>query len=131
MRKIDNLNSELTKCCETLVECAAELKELGIPKEEHAIYKIGKAIAEINEVRSDIYKINPDLKPELWDEPPTEQHFAEWFNEAKNVAEEYIRDGKPDKAIETFESFIFIGPSESVVAKAREAIERVKKEYGV
>jgi hypothetical protein len=131
MSRIANLNTELTKCCEQLVECAAELKDLRLLKEESAIYKIGKAIAEINEVRSDIYKINPELKPDLWDKPPTEEHYEEWFNEAKNVAEEYINEGKPEKAVSTFESFIFIGPPESIVAKAREEIERVRKEYGV
>ena len=131
MSRIANLDTELTKCCERLVECAAELKDLGLLKEECAIYKIGKAIAEINEVRSDIYKINPKLKPDLWDEPPTEEHYADWFNEAKNVAEGYIKEGKPEKAVSTFESFIFIGPPESVEEKAREEIERVRKEYGV
>ena len=131
MSKIANLDIELRKCAEQLVECASELKELGILKEESAIYKIGKAIAEINEVRSGIYRLNPELKPELWDEPPTEKHYAEWFEEAKNVAREYIEEGNPAKAVSTFESFIFIGPPDSIVAKARKEIERVKKEYGV
>lgn len=131
MSRITDLDAELTKCCERLVGCAAELKELRLLKEEGAIYKIGKAIAEINEVRTDIYKLKPELKPELWDELPTEEHYSEWFNEAKNVAKEYIEEGKPEKAVSTYESFIFIGPPENIVGKAREEIERVKKEYGV
>ena len=131
MNKIANLNAELTKCCDQLVECAAELKDLGLLKEECAIYKIGKAVAEINEVRSDIYKINPELKPELWDEPPTEEHYSEWFNEAKDVAKGYIEEGNPEKAVSTFESFIFIGPPERIVEKARKEIEWVRKQYGV
>ena len=131
MSKVANLDADLTKCAEQLVECASELKDLGILKEESAIYKIGKAIAEINEVRSGIYRLNPELKPELWDEPPTEEHYAEWFEEAKNVAREYIEEGNPAKAVSTFESFIFIGPPDSIVAKARKEIDRVKKEYGV
>lgn len=131
MSKIEHLDSKLTSCAEQLVECAAELNDLGILKEEKAIYKIGKAIAEINEIRSGIYKLRPDLEPKLWSVPPTEKHYMEWFKEAKNVALEYIKEERPQNAIDTFESLIFIGPPGSIVKKARKEIERIKNEYNV
>ena len=115
---------------EQLVECASRLAELGLLKEEKAIYKLGKAIAEINEVRSALYGLHPELKPEFWGTPPTERHYTEWFNQAKRLANGYCRRGNHKQAIATFESFIFIGPSEETAALAREEVARLKRKHG-
>ncbi len=130
MEKVASLNKALTGCTERLVDCASQLTELGLLKEEKAIYKLGKAIAEINEVRSDLYRLHPDLKPELWGSPPTDEHYAAWFKRAKRVAQGYCREGNHKQAIATFESFLFIGPSEQTGALARKEIARLKREHG-
>ena len=130
MNKVAALNKALTECAEQLVDCASQLSELSLLKEEKAIYKLGKAIAEINEVRSALYQLHPDLKPELWGTPPTEKHYAAWFDQAKSLANDYCREGNHKQAIATFESFLFIGPSEQTSALAREEIARLKREHG-
>ncbi len=130
MSKVASLNKALTGCAERLVDCASQLTELGLLKEEKAIYKLGKAIAEINDVRSDLYRVHPKLKPEFWGVPPTEKHFAAWFDQAKRVADDYCREGNHKQAIATFESFLFIGPSEKTASLAREEIARLKREHG-
>ena len=47
------------------------------------------------------------------------------------MADEYCSEGNPQEAIKTFESFIYIGPTEEIEAQARLEIERLRKEYGV
>jgi len=130
MNKVASLNEALTECAEQLVDCASQLTELGLLREEKAIYMLGKAIAEINDVRSALYRLHPDLKPEFWGTPPTEGHYAAWFEEAKRVAHDYCREGNHKQAIATFESFLFIGPSEHTAALARDEIARLKREHG-
>jgi len=130
MSNVASLNRALTACAEQLVDCCSQLTELGLLKEEKAIYRLGKAIGEINDVRSALYRLHPKLKPELWGTPPTEEHFAAWFDQAKRVADDYCREGNHKQAIATFESYLFIGPSEKTAALAREEIARLKREHG-
>ncbi len=131
MRKITEINNVLTECAEQLAVCAPDVNDIKALKQEKLVLKLGKAIAEINEVRTCLYKLHPELKPELWDKPPTHDHYASWFEEAKSIAAEYCLEGNPQEAIKTFESFIFIGPTDEIEAKARQEIARLKNEYGV
>jgi hypothetical protein len=131
MNKVTEINNVLTECAEQLAVCAPDVNDIKALKDERLVLKLGKAIAEINEVRSALYKIQPELKPELWDTPPTSDHYAAWFEEAKRVAEEYCFEGNPLEAIKTYESFIYIGPTEEIEAQARQEIIRLKNEYGV
>ena len=131
MSKVTEINNVLTDCAEQLAVCAPDINDIKALKNEKLVLKLGKAIAEINEVRSALYKLHPELKPELWDTPPTSDHYAAWFEEAKRIAEEYCLEGNPLEAIKTFETFIFIGPTEEVEAQARQEIVRLKNEYGV
>ena len=127
----EELNERLTECCEKLAECAYLVSQFSYLKKEKATYKIGKAIYEVSEVRSALYKRHPELKPELWDEPPTDQHFLEWFSEAKRLAAEYCKEENVNEALKTYETFISIGPSEIYKEKARKEILLLKEEYGV
>jgi hypothetical protein len=131
MNKIAEINDVLTDCAEQLAVCASDVVDIKELADKKLVLKLGKAIAEINEVRSALYKLRPELKPDLWDEPPTHEHYVSWFEEAKRVAEDYCLQGSPQEAIKTFESFIFIGPPEEVVAQARLEIARLRNEYGV
>ena len=131
MNKVAEINNVLTDCAEQLAVCAPDVNDIKALKEERLVLKLGKAIAEINEVRSALYKLHPELKPELWDTPPTSDHYAAWFEEARRIAKEYCSEGNPEEAIRTFERFIFIGPTEEIEAQARQEIARLKNEYGV
>jgi hypothetical protein len=131
MSTTQKLNEKLNECCEKLAECAHLVSQFSYLKQEKATYKIGKAIYEISEVRSALYERHPELKPELWDEPPTDQHFLEWFAEAKRLAAEYCEEGNAQEALKTYESFISIGPSEIYKEKARKEILLLKEKYGV
>jgi hypothetical protein len=131
MNKVSEINNILTDCAEQLAVIAHDVNDIKALKDERMVLKLGKAIAEINEVRSALYNIHPELKPELWDTPPTSDHYAAWFEEAKRIAEEYCSEGNVQEAIKTFEAFIFIGPTEGVEALARQEIVRLKNEYGV
>jgi hypothetical protein len=105
--------------------------DLPLANHRENIYRIGKAIAEVSEVRSELYKTHPALKPELWDQPPSENHFKEWFAEAQRVADDYCAEGRPQRAVATYESFIFVGPPEQYEALAREAIQVIRAKHGV
>jgi len=131
MSKINELNKMLTESAEVLVECCSILKDEPIDPNEKNIYRLGKAIYEINELREQIYKFYPELKPEKWGLPPTEEDYAEMYDTALELAEEHLLAGKPEKAIETFESYIFMGPSEKYENLARNKIEKLKREYSV
>jgi hypothetical protein len=131
MKSVADLNKELTECCEQLSQCAYHLHKLGILKKEKAVLKLGKAMAEVNEVRSEIYRLYPELKPDVWDTPPTDEHHAAWFEEAKKMAADYRAENNTEMELETFESFLSIGPSEPTAALARQEIARLKREHGV
>jgi hypothetical protein len=83
----EELNLLLSECCKRLVDCTSAIKDLPLANARENIYRIGKAIAEVSEVRSELYRAHPHLKPDAWDQPPSEQHFAEWFAEAQRVAD--------------------------------------------
>ena len=131
MPTLDELNKILSDCCEQLVDCSGMIKEIPLEPAKQNIYKIGKALAEISELRSVIYRIRPDLKPEKWDEPPSDEDFKEMFEEAKRQAEEHCNSGNPEKAVETYESYIFIGPTEKYENLAKDEIEKLQSQYSV
>lgn len=81
------------------------------PKKEN-IHKIGKALAELFELRSDFYKLHPHLKPEKWDEPPSDEAFGEMYQKALLIVDEHLQASHPKNAIETLESYISIHPAE-------------------
>ena len=76
MSKIVEIDKILTDCAELLVVCSPDVNEIVELKKDKLVLKLGKAIAEINEVRSALYKLDPELKPELWDEPPSHNHYV-------------------------------------------------------
>jgi len=131
MDTVEELNRLLSECCEQLVDCSGIIKELPLEPAGKNIYRIGKALAEISEIRSELYKLHPHLKPAKWDEPPTEEDFAEMYQEALRQVDEYLQAGKPEKAIETFESFIFIGPTEKYGNMAKDEIQKLRRKYNV
>ncbi len=131
MSAIEQIERVLSLCGEELAACAGEISEHKLLEKERGIYKLGKAIAEINDVRASIYELNPELKPEGWDEPPTDAQYGEWFGEAKRIAEEYCQEGNVGKALSTLESFIFIGPSSHYEDLARKAIEALREKHGI
>jgi hypothetical protein len=131
MSKVNELNKMLADSAEVLVECCTILKDEPIDPNEKNIYRLGKAIYEINEIREQIYKLHPELKPEKWDDPLSEEDCSEMYQEALRQVEDHIQAGKIEKAIETFESYIFIGPTEKYERKAKNEIEKLRKKYRV
>jgi len=131
MSKVNELNKLLTESAEVLVECCSILKDEPIDPNENNIYRLGKAIFEINELREQIYRYHPELKPEKWGLPPTEEDYAEMYEAALQQAEKHLLAEKPEKAIETFESYIFIGPTEKYENLARNEIKKLKREYNI
>ena len=127
----EELDRLLSECSEKLVDCTSAIRDLPLAHYRENIYRIGKAIAEVSEVRSELYKAHPELKPELWDQPPSEQHYVEWFAEAERIADEYCAEGAPQRAIETYEGFVSIGPPEKFEALASEAIRLIRAKHGV
>ncbi|MEX1033887.1 MAG: hypothetical protein WDZ30_11050 [Cellvibrionaceae bacterium] len=131
MSKLTEIERVLSLCAEQLAVCAGEMARRKQLQEEKAVLKLGKAIAEVNEVRTAIYEMYPDLKPEHWDSPPTDEQYFEWFQEAKKIAEEYVEEGQLDQAISAIESFIFIGPTGPAESLAREELARLREKNGV
>ena len=125
------LNNILTDCCERLVECTSIIEDIQLEPKRKNIYKVGKALAEISELRTTLYNKHPSLKPENWGEPATEEDFSEWLEEAVMVAEEYVKEGNPKKAIETYEAYISIGPSEHYINIAKNNILELRGKYNV
>ena len=126
MKDLTEIEALLALCATQLAICAGDMAEAKMLEKEHGLYKIGKAIAEINEVRSAIYELRPDLSPDGWNEPPTEQHYRSWFEEACKIAEEYEADGNFEQAIKTLESFLFIGPCEPIAEAARSKLANLR-----
>ena len=110
MDALEELESKLVRCCEKLVACSGIISDFETVPKRKNIQKIGNALAEIGDIRSVIYESRPDLKPQDWGEDPTEFQYAEMFEEVIRQAENYLLEGKPEKAIETYEMYIFIGP---------------------
>ena len=131
MSKANELNKLLTTSAETLVECCSILKDEPIDPTEKNIYRLGKAIYEINELRDQIYRFHPELKPEKWGLPPTEEDYAEMYEEALRLVKEYLEAGNPEKAIDTFESYVSIRPDEKYEIKAKNEIEKLRNKYRV
>lgn len=127
----EELDRLLSECSEKLVDCTSGIIDLPLANHRENIYRIGKAIAEVSEVRSELYRAHPHLKPRLWDTPPSEADFGEWFAEAQQVANDYCAEGLPQRAIATYESFIFIGPPREYEALAKEAIKAIRAKHGV
>ena len=127
----DELDRLLSECCERLVDCASGITDLPLANRRENVHRIGKALAEVSQVLSELYRAHPHLKPRLWDAPPGESDFTEWFANAQVVANEYCAEGSPQRAIETLESFIFIGPPPEYEALAKEAINAIRAKHGV
>ena len=131
MSNAEELNKILNECCEQLVECSVIIRELPLEPHKKNMYRVGMALAEISEIKSEIYKLHPELKPEKWDEPPSEEDYAEMYEEASKQANEHLKAGIPERAIEAYEAYIFIGPNEKYENMARNAIEKIKSEHRV
>jgi len=131
MDKIEELNIMLTDSAEVLVECCTILRDEPIDPKEKNIYRLGKAIFEINEIREQIYKIHPQLQPEKWGLPPTEEDIEDMYEVACTLSKEHIDSGNIAKAIETFESFIFIGQPNKYEEKAKNEIIKIKQNHNV
>lgn len=127
----EELDRLLSECCERLVDCTSGITDLPLANRRENIYRIGKAIAEVSEVRSELYRAHPHLKPRLWDAPPSESDFREWFANAQVVANEYCAEGSPRRAIATYESLISIGLPQEFEALATEAINVIRAKHGV
>jgi len=131
MNTPNELNKLLSECCVQLVDCSDIIKQMPLAPARENIYRLGKALAEISEIRSALYKSHPHLKPEKWDSPPSENDYAEMYQEALRQTDEYLQAGKPEKAVETFESYILISPTEKYEGKAKSEIDKLRKKYRV
>ncbi len=131
MNTPEDLDRLLSECCEQLVDCSGIIREIPLESAKKNIYRVGKALAEISEIRSELYKIYPHLKPEKWDKPLSEEDYAEMYEEVMKQVDEHLQAGKPEKAIETFESFMFIGPTEKYEIMARDEIKKLRSKYGL
>lgn len=131
METPEELNQLLSVCCEQLVDCSAIIKAMPLEPANKNIYRIGKALAAISEIRSELYRLHRHLKPEKWGEPPSEEDYAEMYQEALRQVAEHLQAGKPEKAIETFESYLFIGPTDKYENMANEEIRKLRRKYGV
>lgn len=130
MNTPEELNRLLSECCEQLVDCSVIIKELPLEPAKKNIYRVGKARGDFRNKVTAVQN-SPHLKPGKWNEPPSEQDFAEMYEEALRQADEHLQAGNPAKAIETFESYIFIGPIEKYKNMARDEIEKLRSKYGV
>ena len=131
MSSIEELNRMIATCCEDMVDCTAIIKDIELEPIRENIYKVGKAIAELSELRSEIYKVRPDLKPELWDEPPSEEAYGEMYETAIEMAEEHLENNSPKRAVETIESYLFIGPHEKYEKLAQKKLKELRRKYGL
>ncbi|MCR9104477.1 MAG: hypothetical protein NXI15_04230 [Gammaproteobacteria bacterium] len=126
-----DLEKALIESSEILVECCSLISDIPFESEEKNIYRIGKAIAEINEVRSDLYEKCPHLKPEGWGEKPTQRQLEEWLENAIEIADEHLNQGNPAKAIEVYNSYIFIGPPSELTKTAEGKISEIRSAHGI
>ena len=131
MSSIEELNRVLSKCCEDMVDSTVIIKDIELEPIRKNIRKIGTAIAELSELRTEIYKLRPDLKPEMWDQPPSEEAYADMYQSAIEIVDEYLGNDLPKRAIETLESYIFIGPHEKYEKLAQGKLKELKKQYGL
>ena len=131
MSSIEELNRVISKCCEDMVDATAIIKDVELEPIRENIYKVGKAIAELSELRSEIYKVRSDLKPEMWDQPPSEEVYGEMYETAIEMAEEHLVNNLPKRAIETLESYIFIGPHEKYEKLAQIKLKELRVKHGL
>ena len=127
----NQLDKALTECCARLNECAEIIDALNSESRDSEIQNIGRAMAEIFELRTNLYKLNPDLKPKGWDDPLSETDLKIMYKRALRKVDQYLEAGKPEKAIETLESFIFIGPSAKYLRKASSKINQIQNEHAL
>jgi len=131
MSSIEELDKAIAKCCEDMIDCTSIINDIELEPIRENIYKVGKAIAELSELRSEIYKVRPDLKPALWDQPPSEETYGEMYETAIEMAEEYLENNLPKRAVETIESYLFIGPHEKYEKMAQEKLKELRQKYGL
>ena len=120
------IDSILKECASQLDYSAGLVRDLPLEPVRENIHKIGRALAEVCELRAEIFKLEPSLKPEGWDDPPSNSEYNRMFGQAMLQAEEFIDAGKIDEAIKTYESFIFIGPPDEYVEMAKNEIGKLR-----
>ena len=125
------IDSILKECASQLDYSAGLIRDLPLEPKRENVLKIGRALAEICELREAVFELDPSLKPDGWDDPPTHAEYNRMFGQAILQAEEFVEVGNIDEAIKTFESFIFIGPPDELQEMAKNEIRRIKGGNGV
>ncbi|MES9857895.1 MAG: hypothetical protein ABW166_15045 [Sedimenticola sp.] len=125
------INSILEECSSNLDYCAELIRDLPLDPARENIHRIGRAISKIFEIREELFKVDPSLKPQGWDEPPTSAEYNRMFGKAILQAQTFCESGNHLEAIKTFESFIFIGPPEEFEHMAKNEIKKLNQQYGV
>ena len=82
-------------------------------------------------IQQQVFSLKPELKPEGWDDPLPDSEYNRMFGDLVIKAEELCKAGKATEALEKLESFVFIGPGESLEEKAKGLIAQIRGEYGV
>ena len=124
----EKLDKALIDCCNQLNECASAISEMKADSKREDIQKIGRAMAELLELRSNLYRSHPNLKPEDWDDPPSEDDYEIMYQNALKIADEYLEAGKVEQAIDTLESFILIKPIEKYELMASNRINEIRNQ---
>lgn len=127
----EKLHEILSECCEQLVERSSIIRDIPLEPKGENIYRIGKALAEVSDLRAELYKLHPHLRPEKWGETLTKEDYREMFDDAVTWAEEYIQLGRPEKAVEILEQFIFIAPDERIKSMAKNKVQELKNEFAL
>jgi len=125
------IDSILKECASQLDYSAGLIRDLPLEPKRENIRKIGRALAEICELREAVFKLDPSLKPDGWDDPPTHAEYNRMFGQAILQAEEFVEAGNIKEAIKTFESFVFIGPPEELQEMAENEIQKLRGGNGV
>ncbi len=128
MSTTKDLDLILSRCATDLDRCAGLIKDLPLKPTKENIYRIGSALTEIFDIKEELYKLDPSLKPKDWDAPPCDEEFNEMFGQALIQAEKLKEGGSVKEAIEVFERFISIGPSQRYVAMANAQIRNMRGE---
>jgi len=131
MPTLEEIDSILKECASQLDYSAGLIRDLPLEPVRENIRKVGRALAEVCELRAAVFKLEPGLKPDGWDDPPTSSEYNRMFGQAILQAEEFVEAGKIDDAVKTFESFIFIGPPDEFQEMAKNEIEKLKGGNGV
>ena len=127
----EEIDSILKECASQLDRSAGLIRDLPLEPVRENVLKIGRALAEICELRTALFKLAPSLKPDGWDDPPTNAEYNRMLGQAILQAEELVNAGNVEEAIKRFESFIFIGPPKELQEIAKSEIRKLKGNRGV